>query len=453
MAGLLNLLFMDFINETLSGWGNIPKSEGSVYYPQSANEIKTGIGQIARGLGRSYADQSTNKGGVVAKMEKMNRILAFDPQTGVLQCESGVSFEDIIQLAVPTGWFPAITPGTKFLTVGGAIANDVHGKAHHADGSFINCVTSFTIMLASGEIVNASRDENPDLFMANFGGLGLLGIILTAIIRLRKIETTYFKQRAIVTRNLDEMLDAIEATGKEYSYSVAWIDPLARGEMMGKGVLTVGNHARLGELPESLKKAPLRIARRSWITVPFYLPGFALNNFTVRILNAILYWRLKSAPEFSHYEGFFYPLDSINGWNRGYGRRGFIQYQFVLPLADGRKNIRSILDEIAESNCIPFLNVLKKFGVGQSEYLSFPMEGYTFAIDFPITSRLREFTARLDQMVLGMGGRIYLGKDAWLSESSFKAMYPQHADWLAVKRKYDPQTRFSSDLSRRIGLT
>lgn len=445
---------MNFSQETLTGWGNIPRSESSVYYPASAAEVQSDLSQqIPRGLGRSYADQSTNTGSVVAKMERMKRIIAFDATTGILECEAGASFDDIIRKVVPHGWFMMITPGTKYLTIGGAIANDIHGKAHHADGSFINCVKLFTIMLADGAIVTASRDTNRDLFLANFGGLGLLGFILTATIQLRKIDTTYFRQRAIVTRNLDEMLDAIDNTGSDYSYSVAWIDPLETGKSMGKGVLTVGNHARLDELPEALKQDPLRIGKRSWLTVPFYLPGFALNNLTVSVLDAVLYWRLKSAPEFSHYEGFFYPLDSINGWNKGYGRRGFIQYQFVLPVRDGRKNIRVILDEIAASNCIPFLNVLKKFGAGQDEYLSFPMEGYTFAIDFPITSRLKAFTVRLDQIVLDMGGRIYLGKDAYLSASFFKAMYPQHEKWLQVKRKYDPSNKFSSDLSRRIGLT
>ncbi len=383
----------------------------------------------------------------------MDRIISFNHETGILECESGVSFEEIIRIAVPRGWFLMITPGTKYLTVGGAIANDIHGKAHHVDGSFINCIRSFSIMLADGTIVNANREVNRELFHANFGGLGLLGIVLTATMQLRKIETTYFRQRAIVTRNLDEMLDVIEETGKDYSYSVAWIDPLARGRSMGKGVLTVGNHAKLAELPLSLRNDPLRIGKRSWLTVPFFLPGFALNNVTVRILDSVLYWRLKSAPEFSHYEGFFYPLDSINGWNKGYGKRGFIQYQFVLPVRDGRKNIHTILGEIAGSNCIPFLNVLKKFGPGQDDYLSFPMEGYTFAIDFPITSRLNNFTVRLNQLVLDMGGRIYLGKDAWLSEPFFKAMYPQHEKWKKVKMRYDPQNKFSSDLSRRIGLT
>lgn len=445
---------MQIQEEVLSGWGNIPRSINKVMYARDPRElVRLPNDQVlSRGLGRSYADQATNTDHVVLKMEKMNHFLSFDDEKGILHCEAGVSLEEIINHLAPRGWFPMITPGTKYVTIGGAIANDVHGKAHHADGSFVNCVYDFTILLADGRVLRASRDEHPDLFWANFGGLGLLGIILTATIQLRRIETTYFRQKAFAAKNLDEMLQAIEDSGKEYSSSVAWIDPMAKGKSLGRGVLSMGNHAMLEELPDHLRKNPLKLGGKPKITVPFYLPGFILNPFTIRILDVAIYWMQKSAPSISHYDKFFYPLDMINEWNRGYGKRGFIQYQFVIPMQDGRKNIRSILGEITESNCIPFLNVLKKFGKGQGGLLSFPFEGYTFAIDFPITSQLRPFTQKLDRMVLDMGGRIYLGKDAYLDEPTFKAMYPQHVEWLQIKRKYDPQNLFSSDLARRIGL-
>ena len=214
----------------------------------------------------------------------------------------------------------------------------------------------------------------------------------------------------------------------------------------------MGDHARFDELPAKLRSNPLKIGGKPRLTVPFYLPAFVLNPVTVRMLDMVIYQMQKSAPSFSHYDKFFYPLDMINEWNRGYGKRGFIQYQFVIPLQDGWKNIRTILTEITQSNCIPFLNVLKKFGKGQGGLLSFPFEGYTFAIDFPITPQLKSFTRRLDRMVLQMGGRIYLGKDAYLDEATFKAMYPQHTEWLNIKRKYDPDNLYTSDLARRIGL-
>jgi decaprenylphospho-beta-D-ribofuranose 2-oxidase len=441
--------------EVLSGWGNIPRSINKVMYARDPRDLLRGLPHdqiLSRGLGRSYADQATNTNHLILKMEKMNHFLEFDEDKGILKCEAGVSLEEIITHFAPRGWFPMITPGTKYITIGGAIANDVHGKAHHADGSFVNCVYDFTILLADGRILVASRDENPDLFWANFGGLGLLGIILTATIQLRKIETTYFRQKAFAAKNLDEMLQAIDDSEKDFNSSVAWIDPMAKGKSLGRGVLTSGNHARLDELPEKMRKDPLKLGKKPIVTVPFYLPEFILNPLTVSILDVALYWMQKSAPSISHYDKFFYPLDMINDWNRGYGKRGFIQYQFVVPMQDGRKNIRSILTEITESNCIPFLNVLKRFGKGQGGLLSFPFEGYTFAIDFPITPQLKPFTQKLDKMVLDMGGRIYLGKDAYLDEATFKAMYPQHVEWLRIKKKYDPDNLFSSDLARRIGL-
>lgn len=442
--------------ETLSGWGNLPNASCRVYYPRAQEEVfLNGIPGplIPRGLGRSYADQATNEAHAVVKLEKLNRFLHFDESTGILTAEAGVSFFEIIRHLTPRGWFPLITPGTKYITLGGAIANDIHGKSHHVDGSFVNCVRSFTILLANGEIAHASRDENAELFWANFGGLGLLGTILTVTLQLRKIETTYFRQEAAAIRDLHEMMDKLEASETEYSSSVAWIDPLARGKRIGRGVLTMGNHALREELPAKLKDHPLRLGRPAKVKIPFFLPSFLLNSTTIGILNTLIYAKQKSAAQFTHYDPFFYPLDVINDWNKGYGRRGFIQYQFVVPLDDARKNIRSLMAEIAGSACIPFLNVLKKFGPGNQAPLSFPMAGYTLAIDFPVTSQLLGFTRKLDKMVYEMGGRIYLGKDAYLTAPMFRAMYPRAEEWLQVKRRYDPTGRYASDLSRRLEIT
>ncbi|MBX2965878.1 MAG: FAD-binding oxidoreductase [Cyclobacteriaceae bacterium] len=446
---------MHVTEEKLSGWGNIPGTPGKVVYPNMIQEIQETLSfdkAIPRGLGRSYADQATNNECGVINMQKLNRFIAFDDVNGILTCEAGVSLADIIQVFTPRGWFPMITPGTKFITIGGAIANNVHGKSHHADGSFINCVHNFTILLSDGRVVTANREENSDLFHANFGGLGLLGIILTATIQLRKIETTYFVQKAKAAKNLDEMLASIDESEAEYTSSVAWIDSMASGKNLGRGVLTMGNHATLAELPDKLKSNPLKLEKKLKLNVPFYLPSFTLNTLTVKLLNTLLYFMQKNGAGIAHYDKFFYPLDMINNWNRGYGKRGFIQYQFVLPDEKGKENIRTILTEITKSDCIPFLNVLKRFGNEQAGLLSFPFKGYTFAIDFPIKPKLKSFTKKLDNMVLDMGGRIYLGKDAYLDEATFKAMYPQYKEWLAIKEKYDPLNKFSSDLSRRIGL-
>jgi decaprenylphospho-beta-D-ribofuranose 2-oxidase len=440
--------------EKLAGWGNYPVAESITLNPRDTDDAKGDIKKgevIARGLGRSYGDQAVNENHYVAVCTKLNHFLHWDEQEGILECEAGVSLEEIITYFGPKGWLPMICPGTKFVTIGGAIANDIHGKAHHIDGSFVNCVLSFTILLADGSVVEASRSENADLFWANFGGLGLLGVILKARLKLRKIETTYFKQKSLVIKNLDHMLEALDQYDHEYNYSVAWIDALAKGSKLGSGVLTLGNAAKLNELPEKLKAEPLKLHKTSKLAVPFFLPSFVLNGLTVRMLNRVIAFVQNSPKEFVHYEKFFFPLDAINNWNKGYGKRGFIQYQFVIPEDNGKKNLTEILELIAGSGCTPFLNVFKRMGEGQG-ILSFPFKGYTLAIDFPVTKELLSFTPKLDARVLAAGGRLYLGKDALLQESTFKAMYPQHLEWMAIKRKYDPDNRFSSNISRRLGL-
>lgn len=438
----------------LSGWGNYPVEECYVRHLSSQEDAKNFLDEevIARGLGRSYSDQAINRDRMVAICTKLNHFLFFDEASGILECEAGVSLEEIINVVAPKGWFPFICPGTKYVTVGGAIANDIHGKAHHADGSFVNCVLSFTIQLADGRIVTASRTENADLFRASFGGLGLLGIILTARMQLRKIETTYFRQRSMVVNNLGELLDKLHAYEKDYNYSLAWIDPLAKGKKTGSGVLTVGNAAAVNDLPPKFRNNPLKLHPSKKLNLPFYLPDFALNNLTSRMLNKVMAYLLKHPGPVVHYEKYFFPLDMMNNWNRGYGKRGFIQYQFVIPKEDGRKNLDLLLRNISSSGCTPFLNVFKTMGKAQG-LLSFPFEGYTLAIDFPVSEKLKKFIPTLDRQVLEANGRVYLGKDAFLDRETFYKMYPQVQEWLAIKKKYDPQNVFTSSISRRVGLT
>ncbi|MEP6746822.1 MAG: FAD-binding oxidoreductase [Bacteroidota bacterium] len=441
--------------EQLAGWGNYPVAESYTIIPRSEADCIEAMKEeklIARGLGRSYGDQAINDNKYVAVCTRLNYFIAFDEKEGILQCQAGVSLEEIISTFGPKGWLPMICPGTKFVTIGGAIANDIHGKAHHIDGSFVNCVVSFTILVADGRVLTASRTEHEDLFWANFGGLGLLGVILTATIKLRKIETTYFKQKSVVIKDLDHMLEALDKYDHEYNYSVAWIDALAKGKKLGSGVLTLGNSAKLSDLPSTLKTDPLKLHATGKLAVPFFFPSFVLNGLTVKILNRVIAFVQNSSKEFVHYEKFFFPLDAINNWNKGYGKRGFVQYQFVIPEENGRKNLQEILEMIAASGCTPFLNVFKRMGDGQG-ILSFPFKGYTLAIDFPVSKQLLEFSPKLDAKVLAAGGRLYLGKDALLDEAMFKAMYPQYIQWMSVKKKYDPAGEFSSNISRRLGLT
>ncbi len=439
----------------LAGWGANLRVDCLLAQPTSLHDVANLIdrsGTIARGLGRSYGDCAINAERQVISNTRLDHFLAFDSHTGTLTCEGGTSLESIIATFAPRGWFPMITPGTKFVTVAGCIANDIHGKAHHAQGCFSNCVDAITVLLANGDVVTASRTEHPDLFWATFGGVGLLGFILTATIRLRRIETTYFRQRSIRVRNLEEMLAALEENDHAFPYSVATLDVLATGAHLGRGVLTVGDHAKLGDLPLRLARAPLRVSGDPKLTIPFGLPDLTLNPLSIRLVNAAIQRIQASATPFGHYEAFFYPLDKIANWNRGYGKRGFTQYQFVIPFDNGEAQMRKILTTILSSGELPFLNVLKRLGKESGGILSFPREGYTFAIDFPIREHTPALLRRLDRMVLDAGGRIYLGKDSYTDAATFRAMYPQVEAWLAIKAKYDPDGVFTSNLGRRVGL-
>ncbi len=440
---------------TLAGWGANLRAECLLTEPETSLEVAGVLdhaGTIARGLGRSYGDCAINANGQVIGTTRMNRVLSFDEASGTLVCEGGISLESIIEAFAPRGWFPMITPGTKYVTVAGCIANDIHGKAHHAQGCFSNCVESMSVLLASGEVVTASRDENPDLFWATFGGMGLLGFILTATIRLRPIETTYFHQKSIRVKNLEEMLAALDENDHTFPYSVATLDILATGADLGQGVLTVGDHAKLADLPPNLASNPLRVSGTPKITIPFDLPEFTLNPLSIRVVNAVIQRIQAGATPIGHYEAFFYPLDKIAKWNRGYGKRGFTQYQFVIPFDNGLAQMRKILTAILSSGELPFLNILKRMGKESGGTLSFPSEGYTFAIDFPIREGTPDLLRRLDAMVIDAGGRIYLGKDSYSDAATFRTMYPAVDGWLATKAKYDPDRVFTSNLGRRVGL-
>ncbi len=441
--------------KTLSGWGNYPRLRCHVARPERHNELSDLVSAgpcISRGLGRSYGDPAIADNATVIDCTRMDRCLDFEEETGRLRCEAGTSLATIVRDFGPRGFLPMVTPGTKFVTVGGCIANDIHGKGHHVDGCFSSCTESFRVMLSNGDIVNASREENADLFWATFGGMGLLGVIVDATIVLRKVETLWFRQTAKRVSSLDEMLDALD----EYHhlpYSVAWVDSLATGRSLGRGVLTVGDHATLEDLPARHRKNPLSISPPTLVDLPFELPSQALNLATIRILNVVLDQVQRHGSPIAHYEKFFYPLDFIGEWNRGYGQRGFTQYQFVIPAQDGRKNIRELLSAIATSGQSPFLNVLKRFGPEHpNTMLSFPMEGYTFAVDFPIRAGLEALLQNLDQRVQAMGGRIYLGKDAFMAREVFEQMYPRLHEWKAIKTKWDPDNHFTSTQAQRLGL-
>lgn len=439
----------------LSGWGANVRVNCRLLEPETPTAVALSLdrsGSIPRGLGRSYGDAALNSNGQVLGIGRLNRYLGFDGDTGTLICESGASLADIIRDFSPRGWFPMVTPGTKYVTVGGCIASDVHGKAHHSQGTFSNCIDELLVLLADGRQVTASRTENEELFWATFGGMGLLGIVLTAKMRLRRIDTTYFRQKCVVARNLEEMLDALEEYDQVFPYSVATLDVFATGKHLGRGVLVGGDHASREDLPNGLARRPLMVSGPPTLNVPFQLPAFTLNRLTVRVLNSIIQRIQSRIPMIGHYDNFLYPLDGISNWNRAYGPSGFTQYQFVIPFSGGLERMRRILSAIVTAGELPFLNVLKRFGKQSGGLLSFPQEGYTFAIDLPIRKGTIALLRRLDDMVLDSGGRVYLAKDSYLAADTFRSMYPAVRQWLGVKAKYDPMGVFTSDLARRLEL-
>lgn len=447
-----------FETRKLSGWGRYPQETCHVYRPEKNSGVpdilKSGSDHsyISRGLGRSYGDAALNQEGGVISHTRLNRFLSFDKETGVLECEAGVSFAEIIQHFLSRGYFLPVTPGTKFVTVGGAVAADIHGKNHHRDGSLGNFICQLDLLAPGGQVFTCSPRENPEIFWATLGGMGLTGIILRARMRLRRVETAYIQVDYQRARNLDEALSAMTETDDRYEYSVAWIDCLARGPSLGRSILMRGNHARASELGRG-HSDPLALPPPAKFKAPFDLPRFALNRFSVRAFNALYYARYSNAESrLVHFEKFFYPLDAIENWNRLYGKRGFVQYQVALPLEKGQECLVALLERLAQSGRASFLAVLKRFGEGNSGLLSFPMKGYTLALDLPYTRELIAFLQELDTVVVRYGGRIYLAKDAVQTPETFAAGYPRLKEFRSVQHQIDPQRRLASSLARRLRI-
>lgn len=426
----------------INGWGRYPIIESTVISPQVVGEIKIDSESIPRGLGRSYGDSALAPH-VIGTLS-LNHFIAFDAETGTLTCEAGVSLADILTTFVPKGWFLPVTPGTKFVTVGGAIASDVHGKNHHVDGSFSNHVSSFQIILADGSCVECSRSLNSDLFYATCGGMGLTGIIVSATLVLKKINSAFINETTYKAKNLKEVFALFEEH-QSSTYSVAWIDCLASGEDLGRSLLMLGEHAQEGGLI-------LNEAKK--LSVPFTMPTLLLNQYSIKAFNALYYnkQRERVTERCVHYDKYFYPLDGLNHWNRLYGKNGFTQYQFVLPKAAGFEGMSQILKEIAASKRGSFLSVLKVLGPANENYLSFPMEGYTLALDFKIEPGLFELLDQLDRIVLAYGGRIYLTKDVRMSEAMFKQSYTKWLNFAKIRTQYGADKKFHSLQSQRLGI-
>lgn len=440
---------------TLSGWGRYPRSSCAVYRPERAWELTRLFDLqaptlVARGAGRAYGDAALNHTGAVVDLQRLNRILSFEP-SGLVHCEAGVTFADLIAVFLPRGFFPPASPGTKFVTLGGALAADVHGKSHHREGSFARHVSGFKLLLPSGEL-RTCTPEDRDLFLATAGGMGLTGIITELQLRLQPVSSAYLSVETLPARDLDQALELFDRVDSR-QFSMAWIDCLSRGRAMGRAIVMAGDFAPLQALAPPAREHPFQIPKRTRHRLPIDLPGLVLNSISVRAFNEIYYrmQRRGAGTRISDYDSFFYPLDSIDQWNRLYGRRGFLQYQCVWPLEYGRAGLIELLEAISRSRRGSFLAVLKRFGP-QEGILSFPMAGYTLALDFPMRRGLLEFLERLDDLVVAHGGRVYLAKDARLRPARMRQMYPELPRFRAIRDRVDPDHRLASTLSRRLEI-
>ncbi|MBT7557979.1 FAD-binding oxidoreductase [Candidatus Woesearchaeota archaeon] len=430
----------------LLSWGNYPKIENLTFSFYKNSTLRHIIDKhnelIPYGNGRSYGDSALSKN--IIKVRTYNYFLNFDKTNGLLHVQAGVLLSEILDVFVPRGWFLKITPGTKLITIGGAIASDVHGKNHHVDGCFSESVEMFKVMLPDGEIVKCSKQENSELFKATCGGMGLTGVILDAKISLKKINSKYINQITIKTRNLKETFEAFEEY-KGKPYSVAWIDCLAKGNELGKCLLMVGDFSDDGNLDYQTKNK---------LNIPFNFPSFLLNTLSVKVFNFLYYGKVrkKVSKQIVDIDTFFYPLDAIDNWNRIYGKNGFTQYQFILPIETSFNGLEEILKKISNSGKGSFLAVLKLYGQANDNYLSFPMKGYSLALDFKIEKGLFELLDELDKIVLKYKGRIYLAKDVRVRKEVFEQGYPQIDKFRSLRRRYKMNNKFNSLQSQRVEI-
>ena len=438
----------------LSGWGRYPRKDCRVSYPRSEADLQALVGAgglIARGNGRSYGDSALSARNT-ADMRHFNRLLAFDPQSGQLVAEAGVLLEDIVAVFLPRGWFPWVTPGTKYVTLGGMIAADVHGKNHHKDGAFGAFVDWIDVMGADGSVRRCSRDHDSELFTWTLGGMGLTGVILRAAFRLRPVESAWIRQTTIPAANLDDAMSLFE-THAAASYAVAWIDCLAPAENLGRSLVMLGEHAGRNDLTGDRRAAPYAVAPRRKLTVPLDAPSFALNGFTVRAFNAFYYRNgLRRAGErLVDWDSYFYPLDALQNWNRIYGRNGLAQFQCVLPLAQAQAGLRGLLEMTSRAGQGSFLAVLKRLGRQESRF-SFPMEGYTLALDFPVAAASRRLIDDLEEIAISHGGRFYLAKDSHMSAQTLRRADTRVEGFQAMRERLGLGQVFASAQSERLGL-
>ena len=404
---------------------------------------------LPRGLGRAYGDAAIPSAakGLVIETTRADRVLAFDRASGCVTCEAGLSLAEILRVFLPQGWFPPVTPGTKFVTVGGCVASDVHGKNHHRDGSFGGFVEQFRLRTADGALVTCGPAHERELFLATVGGMGLTGLIVEVTFRLRPVESPWIVLDTRPVGELDEMLDALRESAAQWTYTVGWIDCLARGSALGRGVLLRGRHASRSEAGDRTPRSGRTLR------VPLDAPEWLLNPSFMRLFNRLYHARQGALhePRLVSCDQFFYPLDAVHDWNRLYGARGFLQYQCVIPREAGVNPIRALLLKLSDQGAASFLAVIKDFGPASEAYLSFPMEGTTLSLDLPYRGQPTEHLVHeLNAVVVRAGGRIYLAKDAVTRAEDFAQMTPRLDEWKSARDRWDPNRRFRSAQSVRL---
>ncbi len=449
-----------FETRTLTGWGRTAPSASLVAAPTTAEAVVDAVaragdrGVIARGLGRSYGDPAQNAGGLVVDMTGLRRIHSIDADSGLAVLDAGVDLDQLMRAALPFGLWVPVLPGTRQVTVGGAIGCDIHGKNHHSTGSFGNHVASMDLLTADGQVRTLTPDAEPELFWATVGGMGLTGIILRATLRLKRVESAYFVVDTDRTSTLDETLELFsDGSDSGYDYSMAWFDSISTDERLGRAVFSRGSLATVDQLPVRKRRDPLRFDAPQLLTLPDAFPNGLANKLTFRTLGELWYRKApkRGRGQIQNLTAFYHPLDMFGEWNRAYGSHGFLQYQFIIPFEEDAA-LRAIVRRIAESGHVSFLNVLKRMGEANPAPLSFPRPGWTITVDFPVKAGLREFCDELDQEVLRVGGRLYLAKESRTAPETFHRMNPRLDEWRKVRAAVDPDGRFTSDQSRRLGL-
>jgi len=442
----------------LAGWGRLPVAEAPQACPSTAVELSsawaTAGSRISRGLGRAYGDAAlpTAEGFALSALG-LAKMVSFDEAEGLLVAESGVSLAEIIETFLPRGWFLPVVPGTKFVTLGGAVAADIHGKNHHVDGTFGVHVAWLDLLLPTGGLLRCSATQEAAVFRATVGGMGLTGHIARVAIRLRRVPSAWCKVRTLRGRDLSHTLGLLAANDGSYRHTVAWMDCVTVGDRLGRGVVMLGNEAAPAELPPAAAATPHRLPPKAKLIVPFDLPDFAPGPVTVGAFNACYYGLAKDGEKLVDFEKFFFPLDAIRDWNRIYGRRGFAQFQAYFPDATAEAGLRACLDAIGRSQQASFLAVLKRSGPANDFPLSFLDLGYTLALDLPgPANSLAPLMAELDVILASHRGKVYFAKDAFVPPALIPAMYPRLDEFRLVQRALDPAGRMRSRLSTRLRL-